>query len=137
MRRKLKAVYVYNSQTDKFTEYYDLIYDRVVFSQQFDGVGDRIYGVNYANKIRIEVAKHAEEIFHNRLNHEYVVYLNKPNRIHAAELISDHILYKNEMDISYHEKRLDKLKARHKQFEKFKEQYVTEPTKIKEELLGF
>lgn len=124
MRRKIPATYVYNLEKDTFTEYHDLIFDRISFTQQFDGVKDRVYAVGYGKKLRIEIAKHSEDIFHDRLKHEYVVYLNKPDRTRGAELIANYILNQNEIEISYHEKQLDKLRKRHSQFEAFKEKYV-------------
>ena len=133
MRRKLAAVYVYNSKYDTFAEYHNLSYERVDFTQQFDGVQDHIYACDYAKNIRIEVSKHAGDIYHNRLNHEYIVYLNKPDKIRGAELIANYILNRNEIETSYHEKRVADLHTLHEQFVAFKEKYVTEPKKREEE----
>ena len=121
MRRKLAAVYVYNSKDNTFEEYHNLIYERIEFTHQFDGTGSHIYGRDYSRNIRIEVAKHAEEVFHNRLKHEYVVFLNESNKAHAVEILSNYILNRIEIEISYLENQLSIARAKHKQVKEFQE----------------
>ena len=119
MRRKLAAVYVYNSETGAFDTYYDLIHETIDFTHQFDGTGIHVYGRDYSRNIRIEVSRHAEEIFHNRLKHEYVVYLNKDDRQKAVKLISEYVSSRIEIEISYLENQLGIAMAKLKKCKEF------------------
>lgn len=119
MRRKLAAVYVYNSETGAFDVYHDLIYETIDFTHQFDGTGIHVYGRDYARNIRIEIARHAEEIFHNRLKHEYALYLNEDDRKKAVQLISEYLLSRIEIEISYLENQLSIVMAKRKRYKEF------------------
>ena len=123
MRRKIAATYVYNIETDTFTEYRDLTWERISFDQHFDGVKDHCYAIDYKKHLRIEIAKHSGDIFHNRLKHEYIVYLNSPDKVHATHLLSDYIITRTEIEMSYHEKQLYKLKDRRNQVANFRDKF--------------
>ena len=119
MKRKIPAIYVYNSETGEFNVYHNLTYETVDFTHKFDGTNVHAYGRDYAKNIRIEIARHEEEIFHNRLKHEYVVYLTKDNEDKAVKLLSDYVLSRIEIEISYLENQLGIAMAKRKKCKEF------------------
>ena len=121
MKRKIPAIYIYNSETGEFNVYHNLTYETVDFTHKFDGTNIHAYGRDYAKNIRIEIARHEEEIFHNRLKHEYVVYLTKDNEDKAIKLLSDYVLGRIEIEISYLEKQLSIATEKHKRCEMFRD----------------
>ena len=74
---------------------------------------------DYAKNIRVEIARHEEEIFHNRLKHEYVVYLTKDDENKAIKLLSDYVLSRIEIEISYLENQLGIAMAKRKKCKEF------------------
>lgn len=119
MKRKIPAIYVYNSETGEFNTYHNLTYETVDFTHKFDGTNVHAYGRDYAKNIRVEIARHEEEIFHNRLKHEYVVYLTKDDENKAIKLLSDYVLGRIEIEISYLENQLGIAMAKHKKCKEF------------------
>ena len=109
MQRKIPATYVYNSKTNEFKVYTDLIRELVDFSHKFDGTDYHIYGRTKNRNFRVEIAKHAGDVFHNRVTHEYVVYFNNPDKRKAINAIYDYILSRVEIEINYIENHLSKL----------------------------
>mgnify|MGYP007069885602 FL=1 len=109
MRKKIPALYVYNTQSHTFTSYLNLVYDNIRFSHEFDGVGDHTYACRLNQKIRIEINKKPEVIFHDRVKHEYRIWLEEPNHAKGLEILSTYILDRITTEICYHEQALGKL----------------------------
>lgn len=121
MRRKIPAVYVFNANERTLKEYFNMIWDRIEFSSNFDGPKNHMYAVNYGKKIRIEIAKRSGDIFYNSQHNEYVVYLNEPDRKKACDILFNHMLSKLSIEICYHERELEKVRDDYFELQKLQE----------------
>lgn len=110
MRGKIPALYVYNTEDHTLIQYHGLNRDEINFSMHFDGVAKHVYACAPEKKIRIEIASHEGDIFHDRVKHEYRIWFFKPRYQDALSKLKDHILGRRTTELCYHEAALDKLR---------------------------
>ena len=120
MNKQIPVVYIFNSLTKTMETSYDLIFDRVEYPQKLDGSYEHLYAVNFAKKLKYDVAENPNVVKHDHIHHLYTVWMREPDLNKAVELITDYIFVRIDNEIVYHDLSIQRLKARRICIEAFK-----------------
>ena len=120
MNKQIPVVYIFNSLSKTIETSYELIFDRVEYPQKLDGSYEHLYAVNFAKKLKYDVAENPNVVKHDHSHHLYTVWMREPDLNKAVELITDYIFIRIDNEIGYHDLSIKRLKAKRNNIEFFK-----------------
>jgi hypothetical protein len=108
--KKVKSLYIYDTTNGTLMQFFDLNYERIIFSKDTKDEEEHIYASDPIKKRRVEIDEKPGKIFNKKDSHYYVVWLTSPDRNKAIEIIGNYILDSIGVEIRTHESFINRLK---------------------------